>query len=44
MQNVARSNWIGLAASHAPTLIDVVTDPDAFPPITAFEGRLADKG
>jgi acetolactate synthase-1/2/3 large subunit len=28
------------AVSEATTLIDVVTDPDAYPPITVFEGRL----
>lgn len=27
-------------SSAIPTLIDVVTDPDAYPPITLFEGRL----
>ena len=27
-------------SSEIPTLIDVVTDPDAYPPITLFEGRL----
>lgn len=27
-------------ARDAPTLLDVITDPEAHPPITAFEGRL----
>ena len=44
---VARGEDIGPAldaafASGAPTLIDVITDPAAFPPITFYSGHLAD--
>ena len=27
-------------AADVPTVIDVVTDPEAYPPVTNFDGRL----
>lgn len=30
-------------ATPTPTLIDVISDPDAYPPIITFDGRLPDK-
>ncbi len=32
------------ARADVPTLIDVISDPDAWAPITAFEGKLAETG
>ena len=45
---VAKGEDIGPAldaafASNAPTLIEVITDPAAFPPITFYSGHLADQ-
>ncbi|HET7031564.1 MAG TPA: thiamine pyrophosphate-dependent enzyme, partial [Casimicrobiaceae bacterium] len=42
---VERAEEIGPAlefalASREPTVLDVITDPDAYPPITAFQGKL----
>ena len=43
---VERADRLGAALDEAregsgPALIDIVTDPAAYPPITAFDGKLA---